>query len=37
MWQRLADIGGQCTVKSAPGQGTNIRFVIALHALAKNG
>jgi signal transduction histidine kinase len=36
MRQRLADIGGRCSIKSASGRGTNIRFVIALNPLAKN-
>ncbi len=36
MWQRLADIGGRCSIESALGRGTNIRFVIALNPLAKN-
>ena len=31
MCQRLADMGGHCTIVSAPEQGTNIRFVIALN------
>jgi signal transduction histidine kinase/ligand-binding sensor domain-containing protein len=30
MRRRLAEIGGSCTVESVPGQGTQIRFVIAL-------
>jgi signal transduction histidine kinase len=30
--KRLADIGGQCFIESAPGQGTTIRFVLPLHA-----
>jgi signal transduction histidine kinase len=36
MCQRLADIGGSCVIKSAPGQGTNIRFVIDLNQITKN-
>jgi ligand-binding sensor domain-containing protein/signal transduction histidine kinase len=36
MCQRLADIGGRCLIESAPGQGTNIRFVIALNYPAKD-
>lgn len=36
MCQRLADIGGSCEIKSAQGQGTNIRFVIDLNQIAKN-
>ncbi len=36
MWQRLADIGGRCSIESALGRGTNIRFVITLNPLAKN-
>ena len=36
MWQRLADIGGRCSIESASGRGTNIRFVITLSPLAKN-
>jgi ligand-binding sensor domain-containing protein/signal transduction histidine kinase len=31
MRRRLAEIGGQCRIESAPGQGTNIRFVISLN------
>src|SRR5450759_3661861 len=36
MCQRLTDIGGHCSIKSAPGQGTNIRFVIPLNCFAKD-
>jgi signal transduction histidine kinase len=36
MSQRLADIGGRCSIDSTPGKGTNIRFVIPLNPLAKN-
>ena len=36
MRQRLADLGGHCSIESAPGRGTNIRFVIALHQPAKD-
>ena len=36
MCQRLADIGGRCSIESVPGQGTNIRFVISLNFLAKD-
>jgi signal transduction histidine kinase len=36
MWQRLADIGGRCSIESTSGQGTNIRFVITLNPSAKN-
>ncbi|HXI69597.1 MAG TPA: two-component regulator propeller domain-containing protein [Verrucomicrobiae bacterium] len=36
MWQRLADIGGHCSIESASGRGTNIRFVITLNPLVKN-
>jgi ligand-binding sensor domain-containing protein/signal transduction histidine kinase len=32
MRKRLADIGGQCSIDSSPGQGTNIRFVIPLNS-----
>jgi signal transduction histidine kinase/streptogramin lyase len=32
MRKRLADIGGQCWIESAPDQGTNIRFVIPLNS-----
>jgi ligand-binding sensor domain-containing protein/signal transduction histidine kinase len=35
MWQRLTDIGGRCSIESASGRGTNIRFVITLNPLAK--
>ena len=35
MCRRLADIGGHCLIESAPGQGTNIRFVIPLNASNK--
>jgi ligand-binding sensor domain-containing protein/signal transduction histidine kinase len=31
MCQRLADIGGRCSIKSIPGRGTNIKFVIPLN------
>jgi signal transduction histidine kinase len=30
MRQRLADIGGDCSVKSKPGEGTTIRFILPL-------
>jgi ligand-binding sensor domain-containing protein/signal transduction histidine kinase len=33
MCRRLADVGGQCSIQSAPGQGTNIRFVICLNTV----
>ena len=36
MCQRLADMGGHCTIVSAPGQGTNIRFVIPLNNPTKD-
>jgi ligand-binding sensor domain-containing protein/signal transduction histidine kinase len=36
MCKRLADIGGHCSIESAPGQGTNIRFVISLNFPAKD-
>ena len=36
MCQRLADIGGHCSIESAPGQGTNVRFVLALNFSAKD-
>ena len=36
MCQRLADIGGHCSIESAPGQGTNIRFVIPLNFFKKD-
>jgi signal transduction histidine kinase len=36
MCQRLVDIGGRCTIESAPGKGTNVRFVITLSPLAKD-
>jgi signal transduction histidine kinase len=36
MCQRLADMGGHCSIESVPGQGTNIRFVIALNFPAKD-
>ena len=36
MRRRLADIGGNCTIESAPGQGTRIRFVISLKQTAQN-
>ena len=36
MCQRLADMGGHCTIESAPGQGTNIHFVIPLNYPAKD-
>jgi ligand-binding sensor domain-containing protein/signal transduction histidine kinase len=35
MWQRLADIGGSCSIESAPGRGTNIRFVMTLNPSVK--
>jgi signal transduction histidine kinase len=28
MRQRLAEIGGRCEIKSAPGNGTTIAFVV---------
>jgi signal transduction histidine kinase len=34
MRKRLADIGGLCAIDSAPGQGTNIRFVIPLNSFS---
>jgi signal transduction histidine kinase len=36
MCQRLADMGGRCSIESAPGRGTTIRFVIALNHSAKD-
>ena len=36
MRQRVADIGGSCTIESVPGQGTHIRFVIVLKSSAQN-
>jgi signal transduction histidine kinase len=36
MCQRLADIGGHCSIESAPGKGTNVRFVITLSPPAKD-
>ncbi len=36
MSKRLADIGGQCWVGSATGQGTNIRFVIPLNSFTND-
>ena len=36
MCKRLADIGGHCSIESAPGHGTNIRFIIALNFPAKD-
>ncbi|MFZ0827000.1 MAG: two-component regulator propeller domain-containing protein [Verrucomicrobiia bacterium] len=36
MCQRLAEIGGRCSIESAPGRGTIIRFVIALNSPAKD-
>jgi signal transduction histidine kinase len=36
MCQRLADIGGHCSIESAPGRGTNISFVISLNFSAKD-
>jgi signal transduction histidine kinase len=32
MRKRLAEIGGQCSIDSSPGQGTNIKFVIPLNS-----
>jgi signal transduction histidine kinase len=32
MRKRLADLGGQCSIDSSPGQGTNIKFVIPLNS-----
>ncbi len=36
MRQRLADIGGRCSIESAPGRGTTIKFAIHLNSLVKN-
>jgi ligand-binding sensor domain-containing protein/signal transduction histidine kinase len=36
MSRRLADIGGYCQIESAPGHGTQIKFVIALNFPAKD-
>ncbi len=36
MCRRLADMSGHCTIESAPGRGTNIRFVIPLNFPAKD-
>jgi signal transduction histidine kinase len=35
MKQRLADIGGQCSINSRPGTGTIIQFVLPLAKLKK--
>jgi signal transduction histidine kinase len=32
MRKRLDDIGGQCSIDSSPGQGTNVKFVIPLNS-----
>jgi signal transduction histidine kinase len=37
MRERLAEFGGLCEVKSAPGQGTTIRFVLPLSQLSRKG
>ncbi len=37
MRERLAKFGGRCEVKSAPGQGTSVRFVLPLSQLADKG
>jgi ligand-binding sensor domain-containing protein/signal transduction histidine kinase len=34
MRKRLADIGGYCTIDSAVGQGTNVKFVIPLNSFS---
>jgi signal transduction histidine kinase len=34
MRKRLADIGGYCAIDSAPGHGTNVRFVIPLNSFS---
>ena len=34
MRKRLADIGGQCSIDSSPGRGTNIKFVIPLNSFS---
>jgi signal transduction histidine kinase len=36
MSKRLADIGGHCSIESAPVHGTNIRFIIALNCPPKD-
>jgi signal transduction histidine kinase len=36
MCRRLAGVGGQCSIQSVPGQGTNIRFVISLNVVSKD-
>jgi signal transduction histidine kinase len=35
MRQRLADIGGDCRIEFAPGQGTTIRFILPLNGLPR--
>src|SRR5260370_28066037 len=37
MRERLAKLGGLCEVKSAPGQGTTVRFVLPLSQLSPKG
>jgi signal transduction histidine kinase len=34
MRKRLADIGGDCSIDSTPGRGTNIKFVIPLNSFS---
>jgi signal transduction histidine kinase len=34
MRQRLAEIGGHCEIKSAPGKGTKVTFTVALKGLS---
>ena len=36
MCQRLADIGGRCSIDSEPGRGTNIRFFVVMKVPAEN-
>lgn len=35
MRQRLADLGGRCEIKSAPGQGTTVHFTLPLKTRSK--
>jgi signal transduction histidine kinase/ligand-binding sensor domain-containing protein len=36
MVQRLADIGGRCSIESEPGRGTNIRFFVVVKVSVQN-
>ncbi len=36
MRRRLADVGGQCSIESVPGQGTRIRFAFVLNQLTSD-